>query len=152
MTLVRKQVNEAIARRGRKPRALLLAGGLGSNKYLHRWLKESFSDIEILRRPSQEPWHAICRGAVHRARAIRIKEAAERDSEAQQMNDDPLVVSRVERQSYGINYQTPYRPDVHLESAQIWHEATDSWRVAVMQWYLEQVSSILLSYEITTYS
>lgn len=50
LTLIIKQRNATMEKRKRKPKAILLVGGLGGNKYLYQHLQAEFSagDIDLV--------------------------------------------------------------------------------------------------------
>ncbi|KAJ4292499.1 hypothetical protein N0V90_009161 [Kalmusia sp. IMI 367209] len=62
MRLVEKQIDEA-QERGNRVKAILLVGGFGTNRYMHKRLNESYKGSHIQVLQNNGAWSSICRGA-----------------------------------------------------------------------------------------
>jgi hypothetical protein len=135
--LVLQQVNTA-SRRGKKPKAILLAGGLGGNRYLYNYLAKKFPDIEFVQRPYPNPWSAICRGAVIRADIVTAPAPGLNEAEL----NEPAgvgVISRKSRHSYGIAKFVDFVDGLHDPDDR--HEMESVNRVVAvnqMEWYIKR--------------
>jgi hypothetical protein len=141
--LVRDQITTAYEKEGKQPKAILLAGGFGSNKYLFQYLQEQFgSTIEIVQLPHPKPWSAICRGAVHRAKIVNAPPRPLNGSEFNAEGETVEVISRVSRNNYGIAKYVSFIEGYHLEEDRFPMDSIGK-DVAInqMHWYLKQVSS-----------
>ncbi|KAH8725385.1 hypothetical protein GQ44DRAFT_826515 [Phaeosphaeriaceae sp. PMI808] len=89
-TLIKQQVDQVQRTHNKKPKAIILVGGLGSSRYLSHLLKIEYQgEIEIRHSPGNQTWSAVCRGAV-------MAGAKE------------IVMSRICRSHYGITFDEPY--------------------------------------------
>ncbi|TID21337.1 actin-like ATPase domain-containing protein [Venturia nashicola] len=138
------QVSTA-AKKGKIPNAILLAGGLGGNKYLYKFLAEKFPRIEIVQRPYPKPWSAICRGAVIRADIVTAP-PPDIDADLTEAAGSPQVgvISRKSRHSYGIVKFEDFIPGFHdLDDR---YEMNPLDRVVArnqMEWYIKRNDDIL---------
>jgi hypothetical protein len=122
-------VREALRTENKKPKAILLAGGLGSSGYLYLYLKDKFAGIEIIQASKPNPWSAICRGAVMKAH----------DSKT-----NNCVISRKSRASYGLTQVEDFDPLKHQIDDREWFEPWERHVVCnSMRWYLKRVSKIV---------
>ncbi|KAH6629361.1 hypothetical protein C7974DRAFT_394309 [Boeremia exigua] len=88
--LIREQVKRISNLFDKKPKAIILVGGLGSSRYLGQLLTTEYaSEIEIRYSSGNETWSAVSRGAVTAA----LEDA---------------IVSRICRLNYGIAYDIPW--------------------------------------------
>ena len=113
---------------------ILLAGGLGGNDYLYKFLGNC--GIPIIRAPPPQPWSSIARGGVHRARQeLRYLLPDEPDDVG--LNEG--VISRVARLSYGIAKFVDFVEGLHEEEDRYTMDSVGR-VVAVnqMAWYLKQ--------------
>lgn len=120
--------------------AILLAGGLGSNRYLYNFLDSRFPDLQIIQRPYPQPWSAICRGAVIRADIVA---APPPDLEADfQEAAGPAVgvLSRKSRRSYGIAKFVDFIDGFHeLEDRHVMESVNRVVAINQMEWYIKRV-------------
>jgi len=112
--LVNNQIKGVMAKKGRRPTAIILVGGFGRCRALYQLLREEHSTtgIEVLQASGARPWTAICRGAVEKALSINI---------APEGSDLTVrVSSRISRLNYGITQNETFKEDVHDELDKYW--------------------------------
>ncbi|QDS74369.1 hypothetical protein FKW77_004996 [Venturia effusa] len=136
---VLQQVSTA-SDRGKNPTAIVLAGGLGSNLYLYKFLSRKFSNTDIIQHPYPGPWQAICRGAVIRADIVAPPGPhLEADWQEAASSVPTGVISRKSRHSYGIVK--------FVDFVEGFHDRRDRWemesvnRIAAinqMEWYIKR--------------
>ncbi|KAF2870470.1 hypothetical protein BDV95DRAFT_607638 [Massariosphaeria phaeospora] len=93
MRLVEKQIDE-VQERGNRAKAILLVGGFGTNRYMHRRLKEAYrrSQIQVLQ--NNGAWSSICRGATMWGL----------ENSPNSTFTKKTVKARLARYSYGLSY------------------------------------------------
>ncbi|KAF2113651.1 hypothetical protein BDV96DRAFT_647905 [Lophiotrema nucula] len=136
LTLLHEQRVATLKERQRKPDAILLVGGLGSNIFLHQRLEAEFAakDIELLQPRGPQAWSAVCRGAA-------IKGATFDDHDDQ---DLPVVTSYISKAHYGIAYKVPFEASKHSEEDKKFDAAT-SQELAYnqMRWYVAKGDNVM---------
>jgi hypothetical protein len=101
--LVNVQIEEIEKKEGgRKPKAIVLVGGLGSCHYLYETLLEDNKKegIEVYQASGDRPWSSICRGAVIKGLTNSTFSGVR-------------VSSRISRMSYGTTYMAKFKRGIH---------------------------------------
>ncbi|KAF2624867.1 actin-like ATPase domain-containing protein [Macroventuria anomochaeta] len=128
MRLVEKQIDE-VEDKGSNVKAILLVGGFGTNRYMHKRLDEAHKTTGIQVLQINGGWSAICRGATMWG------------LEHSQQNPSPrrTVKSRIARYSYGIVCTLPFDESKgHLLRDRI-RGSRGEWRAAnQMSWMLKK--------------
>ncbi|CAM1507993.1 Fc.00g048410.m01.CDS01 [Cosmosporella sp. VM-42] len=139
-SLVNIQYNKVKTATGRRPKKILLVGGLGSSEYVYDVLNEVF-DNRVLR-PS-DGWSAVARGAVLRLLQENISSQIVLSPTQQAVLATlPDVVSRRSRYHYGIAVRTPV-VDLELDSEDVVERNPEGVEVTSrMRWYLNKGDKI----------
>ncbi|KAF2026845.1 hypothetical protein EK21DRAFT_92091 [Setomelanomma holmii] len=133
LKLALKQRNATMQGKKKKPKALLLVGGLGGNQFLHQRLQAEFStgDIDVIQPRGSNVWASISRGAA-------IKSMGYDD-----VYDDqpyPVVTSYISKAHYGMAYKEPYDSEKHtLEDRRVYDDGRGMDMVwDQMRWYVHK--------------
>ncbi|KAM0564412.1 hypothetical protein ACHAPJ_000625 [Fusarium lateritium] len=127
-TLVRRQ-NQAIQTKyGRSAKYIVLVGGFGRSSYLYSKL-QSAMEATVLQSRGNNPWTAICRGAVvHGVTRYNLSPSL-----------GVRVDTRVARRSYGVQFQCKFDPIKHLRRHKVWSEKEQEWKASdQMAWFLRE--------------
>ncbi|KAF1348323.1 hypothetical protein EJ07DRAFT_160131 [Lizonia empirigonia] len=145
LRLVEKQITE-VGDRGNDVKAILLVGGFGTNRYMHKQLDEAYKTLGIkvlqtnngylnhnkplLLNPADKcRWSAICRGATLWG------------LEHSQQNPAPskTVKSRIARYSYGIRASLPFDESKGHLARDRFRDVKGMWRANnQMSWHLRK--------------
>ncbi len=129
---------------GKPPKRILLVGGLGSSRYLHRQLQKHFGNVI----QPQRAWSAVARGAVIKLLKTTFSQQQEWVTAAtdpqlgQLLINLPEVESRISRLSYGVESGVPVERAFPPVDRAVDRTSVDPdgtlvvWR---MKWYLRQV-------------
>ncbi|KAK4211458.1 hypothetical protein QBC37DRAFT_446139 [Rhypophila decipiens] len=138
-SLLSWQVNKVKATTGQPPKHILLVGGLGSSRHIHRVLSTIFDPVlsgpGVFR--TMQPWSAAAQGAV-----IRIFQ----DTGLLQSNVSgiPEVVTRKAKYSYGITAEIPIHRlsdfDQYLDTVN--RDPEGNGFTSRMRWYLKKGDDI----------
>ncbi|KAK7226046.1 hypothetical protein V2G26_014049 [Clonostachys chloroleuca] len=131
--LLSKQMQEVKKARKREPKFIILVGGLGSSRFLYRYLENAFEDTEIIQAKGDQPWTAVARGAVIQGLSA---------------TGAPSVISiksRIARASYGTTVNIiPWDASMHDSRDRLWCPIQQNFlAVSQTQWFLrigEQIS------------
>ncbi|ORY19152.1 hypothetical protein BCR34DRAFT_609778 [Clohesyomyces aquaticus] len=132
LTLINGQILKTVRKKQQKPKAILLVGGLGSNKFLYQKLQAEYSagDIDLIQPQGPKPWSAICRGAA-------LKGMAFDDWDEEQPMRVPTVTSYISKAHYGIVCKVPFDDSKHKEEDRKFDHATNQdLAYNQMQWYI----------------
>lgn len=99
---VRDLVDEQIQTSMAKVKSVLLVGGFGQNRYLGKFLRDSFPGVDVL--TPVNAWSAVVRGALRKVLA-----------DTAQLHSSVLIESRVARKHYGTTKYTKFIPGTHDE-------------------------------------
>ncbi|KAF2814349.1 uncharacterized protein BDZ99DRAFT_437244 [Mytilinidion resinicola] len=127
--LVKKQVDEIRNKEGKKPKCIMLVGGFGRCSYLYKVFRTEYSnqDIEILQSSGNNPWTAICRGAVIKAMS------------SSGQSGPVTITSRISKCNYGLACYEPYRDGYHNSVDKIFlHTEGGYFADNQMRWYLRR--------------
>ncbi|KAF2643572.1 actin-like ATPase domain-containing protein [Massarina eburnea CBS 473.64] len=128
MRLVEKQIDEA-QERGNRVKAILLVGGFGTNRYMHRRLKEAYkrSQIQILQ--NNGAWSSICRGATMWGL----------ENSPNSTYTKKTVKARLARYSYGLCYSVPFNESKGHLMQDRWRSPTGTWMARnQMGWLIQK--------------
>ncbi|KAH7125733.1 hypothetical protein B0J11DRAFT_506551 [Dendryphion nanum] len=128
MRLVEKQIDEA-QEKGNHVKAILLVGGFGTNRYMHRQLKDAHkrSGIQVLQ--NNGAWSSICRGATLWGL----------ENSKHNLSPKKTVRARIARYSYGFSFAAVFDESKghRWEDRRQWPDGT--WRaINQMGWLLEK--------------
>ncbi|CAP68182.1 uncharacterized protein PODANS_7_4940, partial [Podospora anserina S mat+] len=111
-SLLTEQIKGVEVQTGRKPRKILLVGGLGGSQYIYNQLDKEYDNSltepgmtkeKIILRPFDKAWSAVARGAVIRLLQDKMSMLSSlTPSQHRVISRIPEVVTRKARYSYGI--------------------------------------------------
>ncbi|KAM7222484.1 hypothetical protein V8F06_001978 [Rhypophila decipiens] len=141
--LISEQKTQILKVTGKKPKKILLVGGLGSSRYLYSMLQEQHQNVL---QPSQA-WSAVSRGAV-----IAVLKNAYNPGGAslvggsntaanRTLRSMPQVSSRIARASYGTCFSAPVedlRPPLDSIKEKTFVDKEGVERVTRAEWYLKK--------------
>ncbi|KAF1843607.1 uncharacterized protein K460DRAFT_396871 [Cucurbitaria berberidis CBS 394.84] len=148
LLLVNTQRNGTMKDKQRKPRAILLVGGLGSNKFLYQRLQAEFpaGDTDVIQPRGAKTWASICRGAA-------IKGMTYDDFIDQPF---PVVTSYISKAHYGMMIKEPFDSSKHAqEDRRICPVRHMDVVLDQMRWYVKKgvdvsrIDPVSLSWELT---
>ncbi|KAI4720031.1 actin-like ATPase domain-containing protein [Aureobasidium sp. EXF-10727] len=117
----------ALVKRKKKPKAIVLVGGLGESNHLHNVLKLHFAgieDFEVLQPPNA--WSAVARGAVIHC-----------------IEGDSLVEARIARHHYGVINRLPFEPDKHSRKNCFFDTDDETWYAEnQVTWFVKKGESM----------
>ncbi|KAF2467960.1 uncharacterized protein BDR25DRAFT_266432 [Lindgomyces ingoldianus] len=134
LTLTNRQITETLRRKKKKPKAILLVGGLGSNKFLYQRLHAEYStgDVDLIQPQGNKAWASICRGAA-------IKGMTFDNYDDGQVMPVPMVTSYISKAHYGIVFKVPFDASKHPEEDRRFDQATNQdLAYNQMQWYVSK--------------
>ncbi|KAF1938603.1 hypothetical protein EJ02DRAFT_514404 [Clathrospora elynae] len=107
LLLVNTQRNGTMKKKQRKPRAILLVGGLGGNKFLYQRLQAEFpaGDTDVIQPRGAKTWASICRGAA--IKGMTYDEFVDQPF--------PVVTSYISKAHYGMMVKEPFDSSKHSE-------------------------------------
>ncbi|CAH0049475.1 unnamed protein product [Clonostachys solani] len=124
--LLSKQMQEVKKIRKREPKFIILVGGLGSSRFLYRYLENAFQDTDIIQARGDEPWTAVARGAVIQGLFA--------------TGAPPVmsIKSRIARASYGTTVNIiPWDASEHDSRDRLWCPIQQNFlAVSQTQWFL----------------
>ncbi|KAK0672629.1 hypothetical protein QBC41DRAFT_380636 [Cercophora samala] len=131
--MVDDQVASVMAKKGNKPKYVILVGGFGRSRYVFTSLKKRLgNDIEVLQSRGASPWTAICRGAVIHGTTLHGYS-----------NFSVDVQGRISRASYGVTCRMPWNDDVHDAAQKYFCEVEQIWKVTGnMKWFLKSGETV----------
>ncbi|OCK99574.1 actin-like ATPase domain-containing protein [Cenococcum geophilum 1.58] len=133
--LVHKQIAEIQKKEKKAPKCIMLVGGFGRCTYLYKVFNSEYSnqEIEVLQPSGNNPWTAICRGAVIKAMS----------STGQEGPAGVHVSTRVSRFNYGIETYENFVEGFHEPYDMGYVESEGGWfAVNQMRWYLRKGTDI----------
>ncbi|KAK4227138.1 hypothetical protein QBC38DRAFT_478430 [Podospora fimiseda] len=137
-SLISDQIKGVQSKTGKKPRNILLVGGLGGSQYIYNQLELQYPN-QVLR--PIRPWSAVAHGAVIRLLQDKMPSLPNLSHEQRAMiSRIPEVTTRKARYSYGVVY-SPYVNslsdfDDSLDKVSITPEGDRC--TSRMKWYLHQ--------------
>ncbi|KAJ4993517.1 Hsp70 family chaperone [Stagonosporopsis vannaccii] len=132
MRLVDKQIDE-VADKGSNVKAILLVGGFGTNRYMHKKLSEAHKSAGTKVLQVSGGWSSICRGAT-----IWGLERSQQTASSKK-----TVRSRIARYSYGIPCTVPFDESQGHQLRDRIRGSKGEWRAAnQMSWMLRKGEKI----------
>ncbi|ORY02350.1 hypothetical protein BCR34DRAFT_627561 [Clohesyomyces aquaticus] len=130
-SLVLKQIGDIKKKEGKPPKCIMLVGGFGRCSYLYTALTKILGTqgIAVLQAAGEEPWTAICRGAVIRAMSTQGYAGA----------GGVTITTRVSKRNYGLAFYEPFRTYQHLPEDREWIASEgDYFANNQIRWYLRK--------------
>ncbi|VUC27157.1 unnamed protein product [Clonostachys rosea] len=124
--LINKQMLEVKRVHKRKPKFVVLVGGLGSSRFLYRYLSRELGDTLIIQARGDRPWTAVARGAAMQGlSAVGAPQVIS-------------VRSRIARASYGTTVNIiPWDASEHDSRDKLWCPIQQNFlAVSQTQWFL----------------
>ncbi|KAH6895964.1 hypothetical protein B0T10DRAFT_545558 [Thelonectria olida] len=136
-TLIQRQVNQ-VQDKGSTVKAILLVGGFGASKYLHKRIENSYSSLGIRVLQVDGAWSAICRGA-----CLWGLEHTQNLGSITRAELKPTLSSWLARYSLGVSASVPFDPARHLWQDRILHRAKNKYYASdQMIWLLRRGETV----------
>ncbi|KAJ2894886.1 hypothetical protein MKZ38_007109 [Zalerion maritima] len=137
--VLKKQVDEIQMREGKKPKKILLVGGLGSSIFIFNELNDKHQAVL----QPWNPWSAVSRGATWKILQHAFCSQADilSDDQSTAVARIPNVTSRISKLSYGtlLGWEIPtVDPPFDSTVEQKWTCPDGCERVNRMQWYIKK--------------